>query len=1494
MNKKKVSKIIAYVLLAAVLIMTAGMLLTFTRGGTTSFKTFYAEHNGKKLFGDEQLSLTPGEEHRFDVKYTFDAFVEEEEKEYSVSIITFGREENQFTYTANGQPYGFDETTEVDVSEYFNLKKEEDHFTMELPADFSMASVLSHIHEGKVIEVAKSVDISAGWYFALKIQSYNEESTIILPFRQAPEEFEIDFNLKGVKADRKNPEVALGGYNETKLVFNFEDGFGPEGVYVLVEKCGSFNYAVEDGKLIVTITDPGPGVEVTVTAIQQTYKLIADELVGVEPVKDNPNTIALGKSVLLTFKLKEGYELEAYDALGGTIRLEKKDGDILTFRLSYEPEEYGDIHYCIYAAPGNGASFPLEVVYTTGALTPSTLNPQKVPVNGSVQLTFAVNPGYVVGRVVATGAEINYTHTDQALSISVANPTANVVIGVETRPAYDITTNTTGVIADVDNATKLVDGSNAILYFTAQSGYALPESVTVTGAGFQWTQSTGKLELRDPTGPITVEIVGVEIEQESYEISISYDKLHVTPYANNPSSIKVGEKVILRFTIHSNVGIGSVNGTGATVTYFASGQILTVTLNDTTGLVSVDINSRYQYNIATNLTNVSAVSGNPTSIADGTSVALYFTADPGYSLPASVTVTNAEYIWTQSTGKLELREPTGPITVVVEGVEIVPNNYAITTSYTAGHFIADESNAPSIEEGATVYLKFTISPNADFGTVTATGATVMHSVSGDVLTVVLTNPTEPVIVTITSRPAYIISTSLSHVSAVSSNPQRIVDGLSATLYFTADAGYSLPASVTVANAEYTWVQSTGKLEIREASGPVTVSVVGVEIVPESYAISVSYDTHHLTPYSNNPSSIQEGGTVTLRFTIHTNVEVGSVNGTGATITKSGSGQMLTVTLKNPTGSVSVTISSRYQYNITNNLTNVSAVSGNPTFIADGTSATLYFSAYSGYSLPASVTVINAEYTWSQSAGKLVLRDPTGPVTVSITGMEIVPESYLITTSYTAGHFTPHSTNVSSIVEGGTVQLKFTISSNADFGAVTATGATVSHSVSGQVLTVTLKNPTGAVTVTITSRTMYDITTNLSHVSAVSGNATTIVEGMSATLYFTADSGYELPASVTVTNAEYTWTQSAGKLVLRDPTGPVTVLVEGVVIVPEVYTITTSYNASHFSPYSTNVTTIEEGKTVALRFTISANADFGTVTATGATVSHSVSGQALTVTVKNPTGPVTVTITSRPKYSITTNLSHVSAVSGNATTIVDGMSATLYFTADSGYSLPASVTVIGAGYQWNQSSGKLVLLDPSGPVTVTVEGVSTDRPTYSITTKLTNVTANAGNDTTLTDSSKAILYFTAAEGYLLPESVTVTGADHQWDRSTGKLELREPTGNVTVTIVGVADPDYRQSYTITLNLLGASSNSGNPTIIYDDSSATLYFTARLGYSLPSSVTVTGAEYEWMQSLGKLVLRNPTGPVLVRVIGVTSGGSDPTPVVPMVMSALPAQAEEKYSA
>lgn len=1388
MNKKKVSKIIAYVLLAAVLIMTAGLVLTFTRGGTTSFKTFYAEHNGKKLFGDEKLSLVPGEELRFDVKYTFDTLVEDEEKDYSVSIITHGTKDNQFTYTVNGQPYGFDEKTEVDVSEYFNLKKEEDHFTMELPNNFSMAAVLSQVHEGKTIEVAKSVDISAGWYFAMKIQSYNEESTIIVPFRQAPEEFDVDFSLKGVKADRKNPKVALSGYNETELRFSFEDGFGPEGLYVLVERCGSFDYTVDDGELIVTITDPGPGVKVTVTAIQQTYKLVADELVGVEPVKNNPDTIELGKSVLLTFHLKEGYELSTYDALGGTIRLEKQDGNTLIFKLSYEPEDYGDIYYCIYATPGDGESYPLEVAYTTGALTPSPANPQKVPVNGNVQLTFTVNPGYVVGRLVVTGADYDYAQANQSLTIFVSNPTANVVIGIETRPAYEITTNTTGVIENASNPTNLVDGSNAILYFSPMTGYVLPETVTVTNASYQWDQSTGKLELRDPSGPITVTVVAVKNEAQSYAITTSYNAGHITPYFSNVPSIQEGTTVHLQFTITTGVNVGSVNATGATVSHTISGQLLTVTLENPTGPVTVTIDSRPFYKITTNLNRVSADSSNPSTITDGTAATLYFTARSGYSLPETVTVTNAEYQWTQATGRLVLRDPIGPVTITITGVEILPEMYVIQTIYTPSHFVADASNPTTIEQGTTIQLKFTIASDVDFGTVTATGATVSHTVSGRILTVTLKNPTEPVKVTMTSRPVFSINTILSNVTAASGNANTIIDGLSATLYFTAAPGYSLPESVTVTNAWYDWNPITGKLFLREPSGPITVTVTGVEIVPEVYGIQTIYTPSHFTADSSNPTTIEEGTTVQLKFTISDNVDFGTVSATGAAVSHSVSGQVLTVTLKNPVGPVTVTMTSRPTYDITVNLSHVSAASSNADKIIDGLSATLYFTADSGYSLPATVTVTNARYEWNQSTGKLLLRDPSGPITVTIEGVEIVPETYAISTTYDANHLTPYYSNPTSIQAGKTVNLKFTISANVELGSIKVTGATFTHSVSGQLLTVTLENPTGPVTITITSRSSYKITTNLTYVSAVSGNPTTIADGTSATLNFTARAGYSLPADVTVTNAQYLWNQSTGQLIIREPSGPVTIKITGVENASNSYSIRTSYTAGHFTADSSNPSVIREGATVQLKFTISSDANFGTVTATGATVSHTVSGQVLTVTLKNPTGPVTVTITSRPLFRITTNLSDVSADSSNPTTITDGTSATLYFTANSGYTLPASVTVSGAAHQWNQSTGRLVLADPSGPVTVTVVGVQDPnaRPAFDIQVTMIGAFADVDNPTVIYDNSSATLYFTARNGYYLPATVTVSGAGYQWDQSTGRLVLRDPTGPVTVQVLGTSN------------------------------------------------------------------------------------------------------------
>lgn len=49
--------------------------------------------------------------------------------------------------------------------------------------------------------------------------------------------------------------------------------------------------------------------------------------------------------------------------------------------------------------------------------------------------------------------------------------------------------------------------------FTANTGYNLPDNVTVTGAEFTWTKSSGTLVLSNPTGAVSITVAGVAISR---------------------------------------------------------------------------------------------------------------------------------------------------------------------------------------------------------------------------------------------------------------------------------------------------------------------------------------------------------------------------------------------------------------------------------------------------------------------------------------------------------------------------------------------------------------------------------------------------------------------------------------------------------------------------------------------------------------------------------------------------------------------------------------------------------------------------------------------------------------------------------------------------------------------------------------------------------------------------------------------------------------------
>lgn len=102
---------------------------------------------------------------------------------------------------------------------------------------------------------------------------------------------------------------------------------------------------------------------------------------------------------------------------------------------------------------------------------------------------------------------------------------------------------------------------------------------------------------------------------------------------------------------------------------------------------------------------------------------------------------------------------------------------------------------------------------------------------------------------------------------------------------------------------------------------------------------------------------------------------------------------------------------------------------------------------------------------------------------------------------------------------------------------------------------------------------------------------------------------------------------------------------------------------------------------------------------------------------------------------------------------------------------------------------VIRTDASGYTSVRSNAVSVTIPYYNIITNLTNISAAASNPTAIRQDGLGndVLTFTSATKYKIPESVTVVGAEFSWEKTTGskgRLVLRKPVSDVTITIAGV--------------------------------------------------------------------------------------------------------------
>ena len=244
------------------------------------------------------------------------------------------------------------------------------------------------------------------------------------------------------------------------------------------------------------------------------------------------------------------------------------------------------------------------------------------------------------------------------------------------------------------------------------------------------------------------------------------------------------------------------------------------------------------------------------------------------------------------------------------------------------------------------------------------------------------------------------------------------------------------------------------------------------------------------------------------------------------------------------------------------------------------------------------------------------------------------------------------------------------------------------------------------------------------------------------------------------------------------------------------------------------------------------------------------------------------------YPITFSVTHCT-YSPTATMVSAFESTTFIFTKSAGYSLPSSITVTGVSsekYSWivasNGQTATLVIIEPTSAVTVAVAAVV---ESYAVTVNGTNASKKSG-PTTIQYGGAGTFTFEYPSGYFAPDTVTVSGAIlDSWDKTASELVVRDVSGPVTITIVGVSE-----TYAVNYNLTNCAAYSGNPTNISSGASGVQFRINKVDhYELPQNIadiTVANAALDsWVLSAdgayGIATISNPTGDVTIAVNGVS---------------------------
>lgn len=172
----KAIKIIVYIVLVLVFVAVCGVVVYFTSGLTSDFKTFYVSVDGENVLSTtEGYELTTKKPMSVDVKYTFGAF-NKNVSGYSVKVVPNVVEGKDFDFALNGQVYSYQ--AETNLTAGFDIERGENSFTIKPKGGVN--KILQAVYPDGEIDDCQNKAYEN--MYALVVTSYNAEANVKLCF----------------------------------------------------------------------------------------------------------------------------------------------------------------------------------------------------------------------------------------------------------------------------------------------------------------------------------------------------------------------------------------------------------------------------------------------------------------------------------------------------------------------------------------------------------------------------------------------------------------------------------------------------------------------------------------------------------------------------------------------------------------------------------------------------------------------------------------------------------------------------------------------------------------------------------------------------------------------------------------------------------------------------------------------------------------------------------------------------------------------------------------------------------------------------------------------------------------------------------------------------------------------------------------------------------------------------------------------------------------